>query len=938
MSDLKFGVVFDVNNGRFKSEVKENTQLIQKLGGANQVAAGKSRQFGAELDTTEKKLFRTNKVATAVRNSIAGLAAGFGAFQLGTGLVRELAAFQDIRTRLMGLSESAADYANKEQWLIDLAKEHHKELNGLADGYSRLSTLTQEKVINDGQARDMLEGLSNAAAQNGATNADLERVYYGLAQALGQGVVQMQEVNQVVEPLPGLMSKLARAAGQETSAGFKTLIASGEVTSEMFGGLLVTALKEYEGAAVATGDNINAKYRDIKLEYQLIAKELEQPIEGALLPTLNGLVEGLAYLRTHTEGVIDVLQVGLVVALGHSVNALSNKAAATTKNIIASRASAVAAKNQATAEHQLAIAYKASAVGSVQNTIADQRLAAARTTLTAATNKANIAMKLGGGAMALLGGPAGVAILGAYALYELAGAMDETKSGSDQLSESLGKTTKSITEMTRAEHLSTQASYRKLITEKKAAIDELEALAKKQKENSNTSGSLYDGAEIASIVSSGQADEARAELEALKNALSDVEGALFDAGMEKIKWNDVVVNGVDVSSPKKPPEQDKKSLDVFADQEQALTRQLALLGQTTQLAKAEYETTLGKYKDLLPGQKAALINLAQEIDAKNKSLDTDKEAISQASQLKSASDSYAQSLLRKATITSESSNVAQLQYEIEHGSLKGINDELRTNLELLAQKADATALLGEQQLPFWEQMREHISATSQDFDTMWGNTFTSFAQNMGDAVSTSIMEGQNFGDTMKTIARSAVKEVISGLVQIGIKRLALFAIEKTIGTTGAAANIATAAATGTAMATSYAPAAAFASLASFGANSVPAATGIAATFALTEGLALAGMAHDGIDNVPKEGTWLLDKGERVVDNRTNQDLKQALNQGRVGGGAPVVNINNQITIEGNSNAADVENAIALSTEKMRADLSEDFATGGELTQQLKAAM
>lgn len=39
---------------------------------------------------------------------------------------------------------------------------------------------------------------------------------------------------------------------------------------------------------------------------------------------------------------------------------------------------------------------------------------------------------------------------------------------------------------------------------------------------------------------------------------------------------------------------------------------------------------------------------------------------------------------------------------------------------------------------------------------------------------------------------------------------------------------------------------------------------------------LAGMAHDGIDNVPNEGTWLLDKGERVVDSRTNADLKNYL--------------------------------------------------------------
>lgn len=39
---------------------------------------------------------------------------------------------------------------------------------------------------------------------------------------------------------------------------------------------------------------------------------------------------------------------------------------------------------------------------------------------------------------------------------------------------------------------------------------------------------------------------------------------------------------------------------------------------------------------------------------------------------------------------------------------------------------------------------------------------------------------------------------------------------------------------------------------------------------------ISGMAHSGIDSIPREGTWLLDKGERVVDARTNADLKEFL--------------------------------------------------------------
>ncbi|MGK6755725.1 hypothetical protein ACKUV4_018325 [Acinetobacter baumannii] len=38
-----------------------------------------------------------------------------------------------------------------------------------------------------------------------------------------------------------------------------------------------------------------------------------------------------------------------------------------------------------------------------------------------------------------------------------------------------------------------------------------------------------------------------------------------------------------------------------------------------------------------------------------------------------------------------------------------------------------------------------------------------------------------------------------------------------------------------------------------------------------------GMAHNGIDNIPREGTWLLDGGERVLNPQQNKDLTNYLN-------------------------------------------------------------
>lgn len=57
---------------------------------------------------------------------------------------------------------------------------------------------------------------------------------------------------------------------------------------------------------------------------------------------------------------------------------------------------------------------------------------------------------------------------------------------------------------------------------------------------------------------------------------------------------------------------------------------------------------------------------------------------------------------------------------------------------------------------------------------------------------------------------------------------------------------------------------------------------------------LSGMAHSGIDSIPREGTWLLDKGERVVDARTNADLKNFLQSS--GQSSSGLNVNVPVTI------------------------------------------
>lgn len=165
------------------------------------------------------------------------------------------------------------------------------------------------------------------------------------------------------------------------------------------------------------------------------------------------------------------------------------------------------------------------------------------------------------------------------------------------------------------------------------------------------------------------------------------------------------------------------------------------------------------------------------------------------------------------------------------------------------------------------------------------NAFNNIASNISTTLASAIVQGESLGDAFANVGKMLLTDMLAGLIKVGAQMAlnALFA--ETTQATLAAANIAT----GQAVAAAWAPAAAFTSLASFGANAAPAQVGIATTVGLSNSLAIAGIAHDGIDNIPREGTWLLDGGERVLSPDQNRDLTAFL-EGQAGGEAPNISI------------------------------------------------
>ncbi len=100
--------------------------------------------------------------------------------------------------------------------------------------------------------------------------------------------------------------------------------------------------------------------------------------------------------------------------------------------------------------------------------------------------------------------------------------------------------------------------------------------------------------------------------------------------------------------------------------------------------------------------------------------------------------------------------------------------------------------------------------------------------------------------------------------------------------------------------------------------------------------ALAGMAHNGYDNIPKEGTWLLDGGERIVNPSQNRDLTKYLADKSGTGGAPSFTINAPVNVQAqpgmtNADAAKQGSAISSALEAQLGQfLDREMRQGGRL--------
>lgn len=387
----------------------------------------------------------------------------------------------------------------------------------------------------------------------------------------------------------------------------------------------------------------------------------------------------------------------------------------------------------------------------------------------------------------------------------------------------------------------------------------------------------------------------------------------------------------------KAGDKDSKALSRrFEEMEEGYQRQIELINTSTdkrknasEVEKLAFEVSTGKLEGVNAQQRKRLEGLAAELDALKKLKQAEEDAKKLASFRSSVNEDYLtakngfdqelagagrgdkyKERMKERLSIEEDFNRQQRELVLQRNSgdiSQGLYDQETQVLsaalaERLELQNDYYSQLDEAQSNWMDGVTsawENFADAATDYSAMAADATTSVLgsarSELGSFLSDVATGSKDAGDALMDMVGGFARSMVDALADMAAQWLVYQAVQLMVGKTTQASAVPTLIAN--AQATSFqAQLAAFASTAAIPIVGPALAPGAAiaaamATAPLVAGVAssaLVGMAHDGIDSVPREGTWLLQKGERVTTASTSAKLDKTLDEVNKGsrGGQP----------------------------------------------------
>ncbi len=202
-------------SGSTELRIVINADGTAAIRGIRQVA-DETRRASAEINRVNSA---AGGAATAIQN-MANAAKAFVGFQALSSMAQELftvaGRLEDMTAQYKAMTGSAGAAAVEMGYIRSAANRLSVDLDSARGSYGKMLVMVDAGLLNMSQARSMFEGLSAYARIAGAESHQVGLAMYGLSQALGQGRVQMTELLQITEPLPGSLNRIAAAAHMTT--------------------------------------------------------------------------------------------------------------------------------------------------------------------------------------------------------------------------------------------------------------------------------------------------------------------------------------------------------------------------------------------------------------------------------------------------------------------------------------------------------------------------------------------------------------------------------------------------------------------------------------------------------------------------------------------------------------------------------------------------
>jgi tape measure domain-containing protein len=363
------------------SEVAKADKSLDDLA----VSSGKAEKGTAQLTNT------TNSLSNAAR-----AATGFLAAMGATIGVREIIAYSDAwrsaENQLRLVTTGTSELAGIQQTLLGVANNTRSSFESTANLYSRLARATTEMGLSQSELVGITNTINQSFAVSGATAAEAAAAITQLSQGLAAGALRGDEFNSVAEQAPGIMRAIAESLNM-TVGELRGFAAEGGITAD----IVVTALQKAAGSIENDFSKANATFS----QSMVVAKN-----------NMLEFVGGSEAVKTATGAAG-----AAIVGLTDNLDALSD--------VMLALAAVGAARLAPVVGVQIVSALAAASAALATSTVATTTYNAALMVTERTIVTTTASQRLLNGALALVGGPAGLAVLAAAGIYKLADAYIE---------------------------------------------------------------------------------------------------------------------------------------------------------------------------------------------------------------------------------------------------------------------------------------------------------------------------------------------------------------------------------------------------------------------------------------------------------------------------------------------------------------------------------